>query len=760
MQSEPSSCEVEDFAKTYLPNHHLGNFDAVIANLKDEKVLSSRASSLGQHPSSTGRRPVYSHTLKAFRGLFRSGPTKPARVIKSLQAIGTAVRRALEKVKGSKIKEFSIRTVEGEGPVVDACITANIDAPFHPTDIAVPVRVAMDREEQSSEIIPRLFNVINSDARRTFTFAITIQRDNVSLWYLSRSLCVRSTAFNMMERPDLLIQVLACIMLATSEQLGYDPLVTLLPDLSYVYELPPDDNSANPLYFRTTGLISQYHSADTMGRSTRVWRVRQVSSSARPIYLPGASDMVLKHVSVDATMRTESEIQEQLFNDISAFGENENWRDDDMLKEMPKDDVDILAEALKGDNFRTLFSCIVAKHIGELSSSPCAEMAASLKPRSPKRKCFFVYDLVCTPLSKIPTLGEAIDVIRQCVTALRLMFCAGWVHRDVSIGNILAFRPSPEAPWQGKLTDLEFARKFPDTNIVREDNPIGTPYFMAVEMQRRRYYYPAVEERPKERKTCFPVKPLLQNYQHDLESIWWIILWLVTGRTRTLISRVFADRYFRDKDNPSYGIFRSSLLSGQQSILMDREFPMTLPPPLYQDPSFLTHLDDLKINLHVEYISRNRVGKQDDRRSYAWIVGEGFSDFFNGIKDTRLDWAGIELVVLDNGVAVKKPTSSTHISSNDAPWPESPQPPPKRHINDDDDSEKQPSPRPRKKVRIATLHNPQVPAQRAGPVTRSMTRNQRPAGPTTRSTTRRLQQAAAENARGKQAKPSARRFRQ
>ncbi|EAU89709.2 other/FunK1 protein kinase [Coprinopsis cinerea okayama7 len=759
MDSPLSVCEVEDFVKTYLPNDHLANFDSVMEYLKDQKVLAPRGSSLAQYPSPLQRRPVYTHALKAFRGLFRARHAKPATVVKSLKAIGTAVRKALEKVKAAGINECSIRSSEVQGPVINACLTANVDSAFHPTNMAVPLRVAADEEkEEPMEALPRLFDVINSDARRTFTYAITVQRDKLSIWYLSRSLCVRSTPFNMTEHPDLLIQALTCIMLATPEQLGYDPLVTLLPDLSYVYELPPDHNRANSLYYRTTELISQYHSADTAGRSTRVWRVKQVTSSARPVDLPGASDMVLKHVSVDATMPTEREVQEQLFSDISAFGKLKNWRENDVLKEMPKDDLDVLAEALKGDNFRQLFSCIIAHHVGEPASTPSTEAVKLSKPRCPKRKCFFVYELLCTPLSKIPTLGEAIDVIKQCVTALRLMWCAGWVHRDVSIGNILAFRPSQDSPWEVRLTDLEHARRFPDPNVLGDDTPIGTPYFMPVELQNRGYYFPALEERPKERKTWFPVKPLVHNYQHDLESIWWIILWLITGRTTIPVSRAFADRYFRNKDAPSYGASRSFLLSGQQSILRDREFPTSLPPRLYQGPSFLTHLDDLKINLHVEYTSRNRVGKQDDRRSYAWIVGEGASDFFNDIEDSRMDWGGIELLVAGN-VAVNDSASSAKGSSDDASWPERPKPPPKRRIDDDDTDDEDQRPPPRKKVRVVPVRGFQALVQRAGPVTRSMARNQRPSGPTTRSTTRRLQQEAAENERSKLAKLPARRSR-
>ena len=46
------------------------------------------------------------------------------------------------------------------------------------------------------------------------------------------------------------------------------------------------------------------------------------------------------------------------------------------------------------------------------------------------------------------------------------MFCAGWVHRDISSGNIMAHRDSDA--WQAKLGDLEYAKKYPLGNAGDE----------------------------------------------------------------------------------------------------------------------------------------------------------------------------------------------------------------------------------------------------------------------------------------------------
>ena len=53
------------------------------------------------------------------------------------------------------------------------------------------------------------------------------------------------------------------------------------------------------------------------------------------------------------------------------------------------------------------------------------------------------------------------------------MFCAGWVHRDISCNNVMAVRDSETQQWKLKLADLEYSKKFglhtgtSDPKIVR-----------------------------------------------------------------------------------------------------------------------------------------------------------------------------------------------------------------------------------------------------------------------------------------------------
>ncbi|KAF9508533.1 hypothetical protein BS47DRAFT_220304 [Hydnum rufescens UP504] len=70
------------------------------------------------------------------------------------------------------------------------------------------------------------------------------------------------------------------------------------------------------------------------------------------------------------------------------------------------------------------------------------------------------------------SLTEVVEVLAGIFTALEFLRCAGWVHRDVSLGNILSCNST------AKLA--EYARKIGDT--TSQDIGMGTNAFMSIEV--------------------------------------------------------------------------------------------------------------------------------------------------------------------------------------------------------------------------------------------------------------------------------------
>ncbi|KAF9511827.1 hypothetical protein BS47DRAFT_1467753 [Hydnum rufescens UP504] len=84
----------------------------------------------------------------------------------------------------------------------------------------------------------------------------------------------------------------------------------------------------------------------------------------------------------------------------------------------------------------------------------------------------------------IPNLSEVVTILTETVTALQLLRKLGWIHRDVSIGNILSCNS------RAKLEDLEYAKKMEDTasdgmpvaSRIILTMPQGTMDFMFIEV--------------------------------------------------------------------------------------------------------------------------------------------------------------------------------------------------------------------------------------------------------------------------------------
>ncbi|KAG8710624.1 hypothetical protein FRC11_004290 [Ceratobasidium sp. 423] len=124
---------------------------------------------------------------------------------------------------------------------------------------------------------------------------------------------------------------------------------------------------------------------------------------------------------------------------------------------------------------------------------------------------------------------------------------SGYVHRDVSSGNILLV--DPHGNKRGVIMDLEYAKKIGDMNELH-DVKTGTAEFMATEVAFTRHHrlrslqlecqinlsiealkswgksdrddlpLPSIPEPP-------PLPPFRYNPLHDMESVWWLCVWIM-----------------------------------------------------------------------------------------------------------------------------------------------------------------------------------------------------------------------------------------
>ncbi|KAJ2919066.1 hypothetical protein MD484_g1297, partial [Candolleomyces efflorescens] len=440
--------------------------------------------------------------------------------------------------------------------------------------------------QSCQRLISAIVHIMNDDARRMFMFGIAIEGTRMTLWYFSRSHSMKAKSFDFTTQFPTLVDVLISLMFADDKDLGFDPNIALTSrtNRQFIYTV---NSESGPRRFKTTHSISENRALSVAGRMTRVFRVVELEGQKNEPK-KGAKPMVLKDVWLDEKSKNEMEIQAALFADIKEFANNRDWKTDPRLEGFQDEEhletMKAFGELFEGERYKDLFLVIQDGSTGE-ASKPLAPSAwppqasvffsatdtprldvaypstqclieptsntardRQIRPESkvdealyrdhaPKRRSFLIFDNECTRVYCLPTIGDVSTVLRDCIIALRLMFCVGWVHRDISCNNIMAVRDPQTQQWKLKLADLEYSKTF-GRNQAASDPKTGTPFFMPCEILRRKYFGTLEEDEDElftaltdsDNESC--EEHLLHNYLHDLEATFWTGLWIITSRSR------------------------------------------------------------------------------------------------------------------------------------------------------------------------------------------------------------------------------------
>ncbi|GJE95061.1 hypothetical protein PsYK624_112400 [Phanerochaete sordida] len=448
-------------------------------------------------------------------------------------------------------------------------LNKDFTSPLRWCDIVTPGELktmddSAEKLDNYKKILRSMAYIMQEDARRRFVIGFTIENVSMRLWFLSRSEVLATAEFNFMTNHHALVDFLLRMSFANASQLGFDETMIRLPELSpfdksVVYEIQVwDDSVAGSAVkkYRTRRLLSELHAERPRGRGTRVWEVEELGDDGRPTLAPkkvmkdtwGDIDRrlegsIVKNIEEDAEKAGKRKAFMKHFVPIERYGrvhvtEGKQSRPDSTncfrlnrrrAKAIPKT-VNTLQIAAR-PTFRMPF--LNQKLLSDASRYP-----AKVHHRT-------VYSQVGEPLLEAPSLHEAIKCLGQAVQGVGFMHELGWVHRDISYGNILIIAGS------GKIVDLEYAQKASDAPNPR-DIWIGTPLFMSHEVQDQAYHHirptPATFAKARahaydfdfdEFKSPPPMPPLREkavraeevipfryNPLHDLESLVLVCLFL------------------------------------------------------------------------------------------------------------------------------------------------------------------------------------------------------------------------------------------
>ncbi|KAI5835891.1 hypothetical protein K523DRAFT_290383 [Schizophyllum commune Tattone D] len=406
--------------------------------------------------------------------------------------------------------------------------------------------------------------MMDNDRRRKFQFSLTIEDTQATLWHHTRSHSTIAYSFDMNEEYEELIQFVLFASFATPSQLGIDPSADRVIDadglLQYQFDMK---HEGDPFYrtYQTTTLLCEKSADERLHRRGMVvYGVRPAIKGNGLTVEMDAPPLVLRDFWQKDSV-SEQDTQREIVKLMKgrAKTEEERRRIDDFF-------VTILAESTIAEEVTRQ-----VHHDGE---------APAWMPRVHRR---VLYGELCTPLAQVKDPRLFFFALAVSCSFLRMMRCIDRIHCDISPGNIFVHPRSGkllcDEPWHRdlrtaytvKVADFEHTKAY--CKASPEDSCIGTPPYMAVEVQAGEHLFGRENMKP----SALARRPFTMNFFHDLEAVFWIAFEFAMDhvsrdillplkdweelRPALLFQRQYALRLFgREKDNK----YRRKLMLGDE----------------------------------------------------------------------------------------------------------------------------------------------------------------------------------------------------
>ncbi|KAF8877518.1 hypothetical protein BD779DRAFT_1803940 [Infundibulicybe gibba] len=369
-------------------------------------------------------------------------------------------------------------------------------------------------EDNAKKTMWSLYQVMREDARRRFTFGITIEDTSTRLWFASRSIILVSRHFNFMKKPEPLIRMIIFLIYASKEQLGYD--MTMHRNQS---QLAIDLGGRTS---QTKELLADFAADSPLGRGTRFW-------SGLFIGDPERKQAALKDCLVECDRELEGDV---LIAHRRGYGKLGNSSKPNFNEKMIMHAKTTLMGGVEGDT-QTMMngnSWVVDRWLDlkHNPKQPCwgscvASTSIGLDPQEvkctahdelnfKKRRHYHIsFEEVGKPLHQVVSLRDYVTALRDIVIVIEVLRQFGCVHLNIGSANVLFYKGG------GRLSDFDCK---PSPNPGEHD---GTPNFMPVEVTARRRLF-----QPRDH-TRYSPPPFQYFTLHDIESVWWLLAFALVG---------------------------------------------------------------------------------------------------------------------------------------------------------------------------------------------------------------------------------------
>ncbi|KAF8880260.1 hypothetical protein BD779DRAFT_1803020 [Infundibulicybe gibba] len=327
-----------------------------------------------------------------------------------------------------------------------------------------------------------LNHIMSEDARRRFTFGITIEGADTRFWFASRSVVLVSESFDFIKAPKPLVRMMHFLTRASEEQLGYDTTMHRSQSQLTI--------NVGGRVFHTEELLDDFAADSLLGRGTRVWSG----------FFEDGTRAVLKDCWMGCDRQLEGDV-------LTTLREQHGKLDD---PEKPDFDEYFLTEMMNG-KVPAAIDWLDATDDPRVRPDP--QKVERVVRHAFKRRCHYRISFreMATPLYEVVDLQSYMTALRDTAVAIGILHRLGYVHRDISLGNVLLYDGG------GRLSDLEYCRSSSEPD--RHDAQTGTPDFMSVEVDiGERLFVPPNGYG----HLAYSSPPFKYFALHDAESVWWL----------------------------------------------------------------------------------------------------------------------------------------------------------------------------------------------------------------------------------------------
>ncbi|EED84040.1 predicted protein [Postia placenta Mad-698-R] len=434
------------------------------------------------------------------------------------------------------------------------------------------------------KVIWSMHHCMREDARRRFTYGLTVENRTMRMWFGSRT--------ELLEHHKV-VHFFVAMMYAAEHEAGWDPTIqyvwkndkkndelVLDEEDNPRLDIDVQDGNGKVVRYRTTKWLSDDGANGLRGRGTRVWEVCILDKGGEGVDRFALKDQWIDHdrlregmiihqlrnaTTSDATPDATKRIIEQSLLTVEHHGDvyvegmldhtrnlmTRNGRPHPYtrfkLQELPENGV----KETTTTNPKQRTPAGVGYHQSpEELTTPSVQKIETYHPKVHYR---IVFKEVCKPIHEYTSLKEVFAILVHAALALMALHDLGWVHRDTSIGNLLGFILN--GVLYCKLSDLEYAKPMDDclgheirtfALLIAVSCEQGTRSFMSVEVYDLKYRFTSSKslkakaeeaEPPMTHADCQVAWDLVNASQHGNPE--------TTGKLKTTSSKSTTIRPFR-----------------------------------------------------------------------------------------------------------------------------------------------------------------------------------------------------------------------